>query len=58
MENLAIAMEGAFKQLCDKPQQARRGYSIKLTPLHYALTPTAKMLHEITRERKWILFLE
>ena len=58
MENLAIAMDGAFKQLCDKPQQARRDYSIKLTPPHYALTPTTKIVARLSRERKWILFLE
>jgi len=58
MKNLAIAMDEASERLCDKPQQARRAYSIKLTPPHYALTPTAKNLAQITCEGKWILFLE
>src|SRR5580700_8577040 len=46
------------EQLCDKPQQARRNYSIKLIPPHYALTPTTKIVARFSRERKWILFLE
>ena len=47
MEIVRSRWEELSKQLCDKPQQARRDYSITLTPPYYALTPTAKTLHKL-----------
>jgi hypothetical protein len=41
---------GLSEQLCNKPQQARRNYSIKRLPPHYALTPTTKIVARLVHE--------
>jgi hypothetical protein len=46
MKDIAIGDGWGFQNNFE-PQQARRGYSIKSYAPHYALTPTAELLHEL-----------